>query len=177
MDLGVGGVLSGPTEETEMFQRWFKKQKRLGTQGQAPPNLSRPPARRQCSSCSAPHECLGGENYRCVADIAGFADTRHLEGCCELDTYSTSWGRRLLSNSSTMPDQSASTAGAFLSDFGCACNCTYVSQACCGAPDGVVSEPASLKKGVLAPRNSTTCCDLGTGLFQEGTTKANSTFC
>ena len=83
-------------------------------------------------------------------------------------------GRRLLSNSSLTLGGMGS---GLLTDVGCACNCTYVSQACCGAPGGMVSEPIELHKGALTPPEANMCCDADTGVFREKTSKTNGTLC
>lgn len=173
LDLRDGGVLAGPTQESRAFQAWFIKQR----QRQQAPSMLTLSGRPQCRSCSAQQECDGGEGYWCVAETVEPGDMKSLRGCCKLDTRSTPAGRRLLSNSSLTAKSGPGTAGVLLGDVGCACNCTYVSEACCGAPGGTVSEPVSLQKEMLAPPNPTTCCDSSTGLFIGGTAKGNSTFC
>ena len=182
LDLLDGGLVSGSTLEAKTFEAWFKSQKRAGSQNQASPNYSRPPStRKKCRSCSAQHHCPGGPQYQCVADVAAFANSRLLKGCCKLDTMSvvSASGRRLLSNDSLTAGGGGigSAVSALLGDFGCACNCTYVSQACCGAPGGLVSEPVELSKGTLAPPNASMCCDAGTGDFRERTSRTNGTIC
>lgn len=177
LDLGDGGVIAGPTREARTFQTWFLKQRRPITQGQSSSKLPSHPAERRCQSCATQLDCSSRDNYNCAADVGTSADSKLLEGCCKLDTYSTSTGRRLLSNSTASAEGGRNTAGTLMGDYGCACNCTYVSQACCGAPDGLVFEPLALKKGGLAPSNSTTCCNSATGLFQQRLALGNSTIC
>ena len=51
-------------------------------------------------------------------------------------------------------------------DFPCPCNCTYVSNACCDAPSGIVYEAPDLRLGSLqAPMVNMTCNSI-TGEFQ-----------
>lgn len=61
----------------------------------------------------------------------------------------------------------------------CACNCTYVSEACCWAPTGVVSLPPGFEDrnvGLLKPPNGG-CCDRETGEFVTMTASKDELFC
>ena len=67
------------------------------------------------------------------------------------------------------------------SDLSCACNCTYISPACCTTLDGIVHEPAAKKLGVVDILQPNTCCDESTGdmmLMAEGAVlRGDTTFC
>lgn len=180
-DVLTGGVLSGQSREVNIFNKWLQNPKRPLSPDQAPPNTSKPPATQSdCRSCSAQRHCPSAGNYQCVADVMEFANTRLMEGCCKLSYYATSQGRRLLSNSSLPEGVNSSAPGNTLpaplpvNDFGCACNCTYISRGCCGVEDGIVHEPVPLKLGFL---NSTECCSSHTGSVQQPSENGNSTEC
>lgn len=177
-DLDDGGVMTGPTLEMRILEDYMNKARRPGAAlEQAASDTSTKPAEPlQCRSCSVHHDCPFEGDYRCVADVKAFTNTRSLQGCCKLDTWSGSPGRRLLRSSPPVAANSANRAGAW-GDHSCACNCTYVSPTCCGADDGIVSELPSVEIEALAPPTATTCCDRDTGLFAQGTARLNSTFC
>lgn len=179
-----GGVISGLSPAAMLFMAYIGFRGKPDEYSQASNSLSKPGTGRRCPrSCLNSRDCPGDGDFLCVVDSGSFPNSLLLDGCCK-SSYSSqvTRARQLLSNSSTHANK-PSQAGLVplapfpISDFGCACNCTYVSQACCGAKDGLVSEPVSLKLGVLEPPNSTTCCDGGTGSFQTGPRSSNSTFC
>lgn len=176
------GELVGRSFSSDVFLS-FLGTRAPGHHNPAPINEPRPPAtKQQCRSCAAQRGCAN--DYQCIATVPKFQNTRLMEGCCQLDSSWISQGRRLLSNSSAVqgkiaaqPAPSSLGTDPALSDWGCACNCTYVSQACCGVASGVVHEASSLKLGSLKPPNSTTCCDTKTGTFQYDAGSQNSTYC
>lgn len=172
-DLDDGGIMTGPTMEMKILQNFIHKQKQPALSISSGSSAGQP----QCRPCSTQHDCSSNGIYRCVANAKASTDNRLRQGCCRLDTWSRAQSRQLLRVPSEAAVESSGTAGSVLSDHHCACNCTYVSQACCGADDGIVSEPVSLQVGVLAPPNSTACCNGDTGRFGEGTAQPNSTFC
>ena len=179
-----GGSLAGRSFESDTIRKYLTS-RAPGSHNQAPDNQPKPPATRQrCRTCSAQHHCPTGDDYQCVASVEKFANSRLLEGCCKLSSYSVSQGRRLLDNSSIAQGDNATLSGLIppetvfpLTGFGCACNCSYVSQACCGATNGIIHEPASFKLGVLESRDSTACCDHTTGIFRPKVGGENSSFC
>lgn len=174
------GNIIGTTKATGILTKYLnEKWRRSGNQ--AAENIPQPPSiRPRRRECSAQHHCPN--DYRCVASVAKVANTILLEGYCKLSYYSGSQGRRLLSNASSIPVDNATFSALVppetrdpLTGFGCPCNCTYVSQACCDAPSGEVWEPASFKLGSLAPPNPNTCCDRITGAFRQKARNGNST--
>lgn len=178
IDLDDGGVMTGPTLEMRMIQEYISRHKRPASQVQALSISSGAPARQpQCRPCATQRDCSADGAYRCVTSVKISTDARLREGCCRLDTWSGSQGRQLLGIPPQAADQNASMKDTLLSAHDCACNCTYVSQACCGADDGIVSEPISLQLGVLAPSDTTVCCNRDTGRFMQGMAQSNSTFC
>lgn len=169
--------MTGPTAEMSIIEDFIKKARYSWSLGEVGEESSTTPAESiQCRSCSVHQDCPSDGDYRCVANVKASTSTRALQGCCKLDTWSASLGRRLLGSSPQLTANGESTMGAS-SDHVCACNCTYASPACCGADDGIVSEPPPLNVEVLAPPNATTCCNKESGLFEAGTVRLKSTFC
>lgn len=166
--------MTGPTAEMKIIEDFINKARY--SLSLEPDTSTKSDGSLECRSCSVHQDCPSEGDYRCVADVKKSTNTHSLQGCCKLDTWSASPSRRLLRSSPQIIESIASTVGV-PSDHSCACNCTYVSAACCAADDGIVSEPPSLNVEALAPPNATTCCDRDTGLFQPGTARSNGTFC
>lgn len=180
-----GGYLSGHSPEAEVFMKYIGNRGRPDTSNGASTTSINQPANQQCTrSCSKHDDCSAEIDSLCVASNGSFANPQLLNGCCKLNSYSqTTEGVQLLRNESASQGNKPVDTGTIslppfpVSDFGCACNCTYVSQSCCGIKSGLVSEAASLKLGVLEPPNSTACCNTGSGSFSTGPRKIGSTYC
>lgn len=121
------------------------------------------PAPPMCGeSCWGPvNLCGASDGCRCIADSFQGVGSRYYTGTCKPSSFAFD-GRRLretlingtglvnvVSNftltvkHSPVPQEVTSPA--------CPCNCTYVSRACCEAPNGVVYEAVDLKLGILEP--------------------------
>lgn len=165
--------------------RYIGNKGRPDARNGAPITLTNPSAGQRCTRpCSNRHDCPTDRDYLCVASNGSFADPRLLSGCCKLSYNSqSSHGEQLLRNESVAQGSKPAQAGNIalppfpVSDFGCACNCTYVSQSCCGVESGLILESASLKQGVLEPPNSTACCDVNSGSFSQGPRNIKSLYC
>ena len=162
-DVLEGGVLSGHSKQTDIFLRFLDNRRRPLTPQQALPTFAISPTDSECLSCSSHQSCPQDQEYQCVANVLKSSNTKMMRGCCKLPYYPESPARRLLSNSSLPGDvQTNATGGSSplppaIIKSGCPCNCTYVSQACCGVQHGLVYEAADLKLGGLDPSNSTSC--------------------
>ncbi|MCJ1231498.1 hypothetical protein MMC12_008175 [Toensbergia leucococca] len=121
--------------------------------------------------CTSTSKCSIGGGCTCIADTWQAAGSRLYMGRCRVP-YSTSDGRELTevdlnaaaSGNSTFSFQGASAGD--LKNVACPCNCTYVSNACCNSPSGIVHEALSLRLGSLQPPSSTVTCNPTTGEFQ-----------
>lgn len=180
-----GGYLSGHSPEAEVFMRYIGNRGRPDAISPGATASINQPANQRCTQyCSKREDCPTDNDYFCVASNGTFADPQLLNGCCKRNTFLKNiQGAQLLRNDSLTQESKLVEGEAIwlppfsISEFGCACNCTYVSQSCCGVKNGLVSETASLKLGVLEPPNSTACCDTGSGSFVQGLRKADSTYC
>lgn len=181
------GVLSGHSPPAEVLMRYIKNAGRPRANTGAPPlTLTMPSGEQRCTRpCTTHHDCPKNAKYICVADSGLFTNPQLLRGCCRFRYDSqVPNGVPLLRNKSTAqggelsPQHGQTLRPPFpIGDYGCACNCTYTSQACCHTRDGLISEPASLRLGVLEPTNATACCDTESGIFSQGPRRTNSTYC
>ena len=174
-----GGFLSGRSPEAEVLMAFIGSKGRPDSSRSPQPSLWSPLTGNGCDQpCSTHQDCPSDSDYLCVANSRTSQDPQLLNACCR---SSGSW---LLQNSSSSshgklvrPGTPPPLALPF-SQFGCACNCTYVSQACCGVDDGLVYEPPSLRLGTVQPPNSTSCCDTASGIMSsQGLRSGNSTVC
>ncbi|KAL8818140.1 MAG: hypothetical protein Q9223_003161 [Gallowayella weberi] len=177
-----GGFIHDLSPEAVIFMKYIGSRGKPSDFQQLTNSTSNPAARQRClQSCSNRQDCPENGDYVCVAGSGSVANTLLLDGCCKLRSLSQKSGvRQLLSNSSSTKSGAIAQAGTVpsasspISDYGCACNCTYVSQACCGAKDHLVSQATSLEWRPLEPPNSTTCCDVGTGSIRQGSRGLNN---
>ena len=173
-----GGFLSGHSPEAEVFMSYVGSKGRPETSRQTQPGIWSASIGQGCQrSCSAQQDCPTDGDFQCVANSQSPENSQLFNTCCR------STGLQMPTNSSSPTNNRLVKPGTIsplpfpISKFGCACNCTYVSQACCGVEDGLVSEPPSLRLGVVQSPNSTTCCDAGTGTFSQRRSSDNTTFC
>lgn len=173
-----GGVLSGPSPEAEVFMSYIGSKGRPETSRQTQPSIWNPLVRQGCNHpCSTHQDCSAEGDFLCVANSPSAKDTQLFSTCCR------SSGSRILQNTSSPSNNILVRPGTTsplpfpISKFGCACNCTYVSQSCCGVETGLVSEPASLRLGSVLSPNSTVCCESGSGTFSKRPPRENSTYC
>ena len=173
-----GGVLSGHSPEAEVFMSYIGGKGRPEASRLTRPSKLDSFVNQGCKLlCSTRSDCPGDGDYLCVANSHNPEDSQLLNTCCR------SSGSQLLQNSSSLSNNilvrpgNTPPAPLSISKFGCACNCTYVSQTCCGVESGSVSESTSLRLGVVQLPNSTTCCDAGTGKFSKRPPRKNDTYC
>lgn len=173
-----GGVLSGHSPEAEVFMGYIGSKGRPDTRRPTSLSIWTPLMRQGCKQpCSTHQDCPTGGDFLCVASSQTTGDTKLLSTCCRNS------GSVLIKNSSLPSDNKLVRPGTspplptLISKYGCACNCTYVSQSCCGDEDGLVSEPGPFKLGEVQPFNATTCCDTGSGTFLQRPPRENSIYC
>ena len=122
---------------------------------------------KEGETCSGPVDgCATESAKRCLANPLSDSGAKHFSATCKASHFSVdqngtgsilTQGEDLFSesNSSAFPlmvnNTGASLDLAQAVPAICPCNCTYISQACCGAADGVVYESGMLKLGELAP--------------------------
>lgn len=121
------------------------------------------PAPPSCGeSCWGPVNLCGAtDGCRCIADSFQGVGSKYFTGICKPSSFAFDGRRlretlvngtglvRMTSNSILTANGSAGSPAA--DPPACPCNCTYVSVACCDAPNGVVFEAADLKLGALEP--------------------------
>ncbi len=113
-------------------------------------------------SCPGPvNICATSDGSRCIAELSVGAGGHQYTATCKLSHFSTD-RKRLGEVLFAGEDPLYQAKNSALSLNGtpqamsmipavCPCNCTYVSNACCVAPSGIVYENTKLKLGELRP--------------------------
>lgn len=126
----------------------------LGSSANTAPKLGEP--------CFGPvSACATSDGCRCIAEVSTESGGQYFTGTCKPSHYAVDEQRLsevLVEGEDPMNKSKIASAGAngtvgamALMPAFCPCNCTYVSEACCDAPSGIITESSKLKLGELRP--------------------------
>ena len=122
--------------------------------GQGTCSVSDTPSEPASSGVSTPSRCLGTcntvavgchANCKCTAFRSSRPTPRLLGRCGRRPGDKRRRALRRENNTDDADDEN------YEIPYGCPCNTTYVSNACCDSVDGIIYEPTSMKLGELSP--------------------------
>ena len=110
--------------------------------------------------CTGPvNVCATSDGSRCIAEVSSENDGQYFSATCQLSHFgidSRTQNEILVAGEDPIYKTNGSitvnttTTYTALIPATCPCNCTYVSEACCDAPKGIVHESAKARLGSLS---------------------------
>lgn len=123
------------------------------------------PVCKKTPLCSKASQCRGALSCICVADrwhgpfwTSKCQSPFPTRGLLEIDSPNAT--------QPVFPLNGNLTSESYRDNLACPCNCTYVSEACCNSPSGLVYEAPGLKLGSLRTPALNVACNATTGEFQ-----------